>query len=69
MRNHPTLLLPLRSGLAAKRHPFGDGLHYANAANQTQHEKPIIQFGLPSKALLEYILIFLFQNLHYQVLI
>jgi hypothetical protein len=55
MRNNPTLLLPLRFGLAAKRHPFGDGLHYAKAANQTQHEKPIIQFGLPSKALLEYI--------------
>ena len=55
MRNNPTLLLPLRSGLAAKRPSFGDGLHYAKAANQTQNEKPIIQFGLPSKAPLEYI--------------
>ena len=29
--------------------------HYAKAENQTQHEKPIIQFGLPSKAPLDYI--------------
>ncbi|MGB0409232.1 MAG: hypothetical protein ACPGIC_04480 [Opitutales bacterium] len=55
MRNNPTLLPPLRSGLAATRHPFGDGLHYAKAAKQTQHEQPIIQFGLPSQAPLDYI--------------
>ncbi|MGB0258815.1 MAG: hypothetical protein ACPGES_09190 [Coraliomargarita sp.] len=56
MSNNPTLLPSLRSGLAATRHPFGDGLHYAKtAANQPQHQQPTFQFGLPSEAPLDYI--------------
>jgi len=57
VRNKYPLLLPsLRSGLAATRHPFGDGLREATAAaSQPQPQPTTFQTGLPSEAPLDYI--------------
>jgi len=54
--NYPLLLPSLRSGLAATRHPFGDGLREATAAaSQPQPQPTTFQTGLPSEAPLDYI--------------
>jgi len=44
--NNHQLLPSLRSGLAATQHPFGDGLHYAKAAANQQHQPTLSLYFL-----------------------